>query len=784
MSPEVANELQEKHPAANPVAPGSLLFGPKLKLSSSFFSDIDEQLIQRAALLTKGSAGPSGMDSDVFRRILCSKNFAYDGLLLREEIAILIQNMMSKSYDPLLLQPLVACRLIPLNKNPGVRPIGVGEVLRRIMGKVVTWACKEEIKEAAGPLQTCAGFKAGAEAAIHAMQSFFDDEGTDAVLLIDARNAFNTMNRKTALVNIQIGCPYIANYIINTYRKAACLILSNGDVILSSEGTTQGDPLAMPWYSVNSNLIITDLRASIPNVKQAWLADDASAAGSIAFIKQWFDKLCVRGSDFGYYVEASKTWLIVKNEETKTYAQNVFNNEIQITVDGQRHLGAVVGSAQFKDDYCNGLVSHWQSIMKKLVEVSESYPQAAYVGFRRGFLSKMMYFFRTIPDFQNYLKDLQTMINNEFVINLFGTNSAFGSDFNDLLSLPTSKGGLGIPDLESDAQYQYASSKKITSIHVESLSSQEHLLREKDGNDKTLDNLIAAVRKDKSDALNTKCTSVTANLTPDMLALHKQNNDKGASHWLNAIPLFEQGFNLSKTEFRDALRLRYSIPLSGLPSFCVCGEKFDEVHALSCKKGGFINQRHDNIRNLFTALLNKVCTNVSSEPHLTPLSGEHLRYLTANRRNDARLDIKARGFWRRGQDAYFDIRVTHVNAKTNSNLPTAKVFEKQEQEKKRAYNERVIEIEHGTFTPLVMGTNGGAGKECTVFVKQLCFALSEKQNEHYNSTINWLRTKLSFEILKSSLLCVRGTRRPWHKTFLAGEDFFLQSYEAGLQNHN
>ena len=106
--------------------------------------------------------------------------------------------------------------------------------------------------------------------------------------------------------------------------------------------------------------------------------------------------------------------------------------------------------------------------MKKLVEVSESYPQAAYVGFRRGFLSKMMYFFRTIPDFQNYLKDLQTMINNEFVINLFGTNSAFGSDFNDLLSLPTSKGGLGIPDLESDAQYQYASSKKITSIHVES----------------------------------------------------------------------------------------------------------------------------------------------------------------------------------------------------------------------------------------------------------------------------------------------------------------------------
>ena len=111
---------------------------------------------------------------------------------------------------------------------------------------------------------------------------------------------------------------------------------------------------------------------------------------------------------------------------------------------------------------------------------------------------------------------------------------------------------------------------------------------------------------------------------------------KGASHWLNALPLLEQGFNLTKQEFRDSLRLRYCVPLSGLPSFCVCGEQFDVVHALSCKKGGFINQRHDNIRNLFTVLLNKVCTNVASEPHLTPFSGEHLNFLSSNRQDDAR----------------------------------------------------------------------------------------------------------------------------------------------------
>ena len=157
-----------------------------------------------------------------------------------------------------------------------------------------------------------------------------------------------------------------------------------------------------------------------------------------------------------------------------------------------------------------------------------------------------------------------------------------------------------------------------------------------------------------------------------------------------------------------------------------------------------------------------------------------MTYLTPNRQADARLDIKARSFWRNGQDAFFDIRVTHVNARSNSNMNTAKIFEKHEQEKKRVYNQRVMEIENGTFTPLVIGTNGGTGKECSAFIKQLCIALSEKQNEQYSTVVNWLRTKLSFEVLKSSLLCVRGTRRPWQSSSVVADDFFLQSFMAGI----
>ena len=68
----------------------------------------------------------------------------------------------------------MACKLIPLDKNPGLRPIGVGEVLGRIAGKVIMRVVKEDIEKAAGCLQLCAGQETGCEATIHAMHRIFE----------------------------------------------------------------------------------------------------------------------------------------------------------------------------------------------------------------------------------------------------------------------------------------------------------------------------------------------------------------------------------------------------------------------------------------------------------------------------------------------------------------------------------------------------------------------------------------------------------------------------------
>ena len=247
LSPALLEELKKKHPPAADIEEESPLYGPLDIILSDVFDLIDEQTIYNAAMKTRGSAGPSGMDAELYRRVLCSKKLNTEGKLLRAEIATMTRNLLKHSYHPSLLESYISCRLIPLDKDPGVRPIGVGEVLRRIIGKTISAFFKEEQRQAAGPLQVCAGFSGGAEAATHAMNSIFQEEDTDGVLLIDAINAFNQMNRSAAMHNIRIIFKEISFHVINTYRSPSRLFICGGGEILSREGTTQGDPLAMSF---------------------------------------------------------------------------------------------------------------------------------------------------------------------------------------------------------------------------------------------------------------------------------------------------------------------------------------------------------------------------------------------------------------------------------------------------------------------------------------------------------------------------------------------------------
>ena len=259
----------------------------------------------------------------------------------------------------------------------------------------------------------------------------------------------------------------------------------------------------------------------------------------------------------------------------------------------------------------------------------------------------------------------------------------------------------------------------------------------------------------------------------------EQLSEPGASSWLGALPLASHGFNLTKGEFQDGLAIRYNKQVSNLPSKCPCGSAFTTTHALNCHKGGFVNARHDNIRNLELNLLKSVVNDVECEPPLQPVLNRNGYGRSANLDNDARLDVRARGFWRDGQNAYFDVRVTNADCESQENTSIKSVLRKHELEKKRSYNRRIMEVEHGTFTPLVFTTTGVMGQECSIFHKTLAEKISLKKNERYEEVVRYLRVKFSFLALKSTLLCLRGSRSV-SKANSIDCDFGLALNELGL----
>ena len=89
----------------------------------------------------------------------------------------------------------------------------------------------------------------------------------------------------------------MSKYVINTYQSPSRLFVCGGGEILSQEGTTQGDPLAMPWYSVNTSIMIQSLTVRVPEVKQVWLADDSAGRGRIEDLYRWYKYLCEEGKN-------------------------------------------------------------------------------------------------------------------------------------------------------------------------------------------------------------------------------------------------------------------------------------------------------------------------------------------------------------------------------------------------------------------------------------------------------------------------------------------------------
>jgi hypothetical protein len=218
------------------------------------------------------------------------------------------------------------------------------------------------------------------------------------------------------------------------------------------------------------------------------------------------------------------------------------------------------------------------------------------------------------------------------------------------------------------------------------------------------------------------------------------------------------------------------------------GRVLGRREALNCAKGGYTYMRHDAVKGLLKDLLREGgFKDVRVEPGLLPMPEEMKRTTTSGQAvstdsDEARLDLTAMGFWSPLQRAYFDVRVTNPLAPSYASTPIQQHLRNQEGEKKRAYNTRILEVEHASFSPLVFTVAGGSAPECEAFLKRLAAAIAKRSGESPAAVIHGIRSRLSFTLLRSNTVSLRGSREPTRSFLQAPQldafEFEIEQAEA------
>ena len=171
---------------------------------------------------------------------------------------------------------------------------------------------KDDVTKAVGNLQLRGGEDAECEAAVPSMHDIFGTNQTEAVILVDAENAFSSINRQVFLHNMKHICPPTAIFVRNCYNVSARLFGLGGKELLSHEGTTQGDPTAMEIYGIALTPLMKHLATYYPesDPKKVNSADDLISAERLLKLRSWWRVLLDVGPKYRYFPKPSKSILI------------------------------------------------------------------------------------------------------------------------------------------------------------------------------------------------------------------------------------------------------------------------------------------------------------------------------------------------------------------------------------------------------------------------------------------------------------------------------------------
>jgi hypothetical protein len=259
------------------------------------------------------------------------------------------------------------------------------------------------------------------------------------------------------------------------------------------------------------------------------------------------------------------------------------------------------------------------------------------------------------------------------------------------------------------------------------------------------------IKKRREEKQKAAAVALRERLAPEQQRAMDVAQAKGGSCLVTVLPLEKYGFAFrGKRDFDDLIRQRYRKPIRRLPTTCPCGAPFSLDHSQICKLGGFVGMRHDEGKKIWAVANSKVFRDVEVEPQLEQLDDETLDYKTANRDQEARSDVRVRGFYGNQQNAFFDHKVFYPFALSYSKKSLASCFQNIEKKCRREYEQRINRVDNGSLTPMVMSSTGSMGPRMQIAVKHLAGLISEKRNEPYAKVMTLLRCQFAFAAMRSS----------------------------------
>ena len=446
------------------------------------------------------------------------------------------------------------------------------------------------------------------------------------------------------------------------------------------------------------------------SLTQKWCADDGSVVGKLKDIRALFDKLTQLGPKYGYLVNPPKCQLIIKPGGERQASIEFAGTNVEI-IQGARVLGSVIGSSEASKNFLKDAEINYTKSLDRLGQFAlTSLQKNPYACLTNGVQQKLSFLSRTTLSMDGVLDKVEERL-GRVIPNIVGKEII--QEERELFSLPLRTGGLNIAlpqDLHKNLEQSIELSSPLASFNNDSFEIQQCELEQT--------KISLREKADMQRELISIKSRIENNL-PEMKYTIQLASEKGASSWLNALPLSKHGFDLTKTKFRDGIALRYTWEGKNTPAICPCGKKFSLTHALHSAKGGYTHLRHNEIRDVFANLMDDVCHDVQIEPKLQSLDGEIFSSNSTTTDDEARLDINANNLWGyRFNRTFFDVKIFKPHAK--SCPKTMKdAYNYYESIKRNKYEERIRETEHSSFNALVFACSDGAGPSASRVMKQL-----------------------------------------------------------------